>query len=311
MGKFEPEPRVRSCARALFVLAAATLAGCAHRDVVDTPVGWWHQLEGGEIAKQRPPPPGIDAPYPAVGTTPAHPPPVASPALRQSVTGALLRQRNLTDRLNADDPIPPSALPPPPPPAASAPASAPGTAPTTVQASSATLAAAQAPPATIAAAPAVQDSAPELALPAVQVQPSDAVAPVTIPAIPGAPPAPPRLPGLAIAAGAPARQAMPDYQLAAPSGTQVAFAPGTDSLLGGQLGALHAIAARRGAGGLLVRGYGDARAADTEAQVQALTLASLRARAVARALQGEGVPASSILLRAEAFGRGASVSLYQ
>ena len=28
------------------------------------PVSWWHDLQGGKIAEERPPPPGADQPYP-------------------------------------------------------------------------------------------------------------------------------------------------------------------------------------------------------------------------------------------------------
>ncbi len=304
------------------ILLTLGLAGCAHRDVVDTPVGWWHQLQGGAIAEQRPPPPGVDDPYPAIGTTPAHPPPLASVELRRSVTASLLRQRNLTTRLDAADPIPdPVATPPaarPPGAAGTPPASgvpAPGAPAPGAPASgaSAALDAAQAPAAGPATAAHDQDSEPELAMPALQLPPADAsgVA-VVLPAIPGAPPAAPRLPGLRVQPGMPAAdRAPPDYAVAPVAGTEVAFAAGTDAMLGGQAGALHAIAARRGAGAILVRGYGGAAASDADSQAQAVSVAVLRARSVAEALQAEGVPASAILLRAEAFGRGASVSLVQ
>jgi outer membrane protein OmpA-like peptidoglycan-associated protein len=294
----------------MVALAVISLSGCAHRDVVDTPVGWWHQLEGGAIAEQRPPPPGVNDPYPKIGTTPEHPPAVASPDLRRSVTASLQRQRNLTTRLDANNPIPEPVTPDRP--ARPLPVPAPA-APPAAGSSSATLDAAQAPPGPAHPPPAAaSDSEPELAMPAVQVQPADASeAPVMMPAIPGAPPAPPRLPGLALPAGLPVSERLPDYQVAPPTGTQIAFAPGTDSMLHGQQGALHAIAARRGAGAIVVLGYGDASAPSQDAQTQALSLASLRARAVAEALQAEGVPAHAILLRAEAFGRGASVNLLQ
>ena len=95
------------------------------------------------------------------------------------------------------------------------------------------------------------------------------------------------------------------------AGTEVAFTPGTDAMLSGQAGALHAVASRRGAGAILVRGFGECASPDPDSQAQALTVASLRARTVARALLAEGVPGKSILLRADAFGRGASVSLVQ
>lgn len=314
MGNIGPGPRVRRTIGRTALLApclAASLAGCAHRDVVDTPVGWWHQLQGGAIAEQRPPPPGLNDPYPQIGTTPERPPAVASLDLRHSVTTALLRQRNLTARLDANDPIPEAvARPAPRPQAPPQPAAAGG--------SSAMLDAAQAPPGPAArAAASATDAEPELAMPAVQVQAADVSGgPVTMPAIPGAPPPPPRLPGVAISADLPdprqpASRRLPDYRVVPLAGTSVAFAPGTDTMLGGQMPALHAIAARRGAGALLVRGYGDAAAPDPDSQAQALSVAALRARSVAEALQSDGVPAGSIRIRAEAFGRGASVSLLQ
>ena len=311
------------------ILIVAGLAGCAHQDVVDTPVSWWHQLQGGAIAEQRPPPPGVNDPYPAIGTTPAHAPPMASVELRRSVTASLLRQRNLTTRLDAADPIPdpvatpaagkpPGATAAPSPaspasPASGSPASGSPASGSPASGSSASLDAAEAPSAKPGPVAQDQDSEPELAMPALQLQPADAsgVA-VVLPAIPGAPPIPPRLPGLRVQPGMPAADhPPPDYAVAPVLGTQVAFAAGTDTMLSGQAGVLHAIAARRGAGGILVRGYGGAAAADADTQAQALSVAALRARTVAEALQAEGVPAGAILLRAEAFGRGASVSLVQ
>ena len=329
MGKTGPglrtRPGPRGGVRVGFAPAALLpvllLAGCAHRDAVDAPVGWWHQLEGGAIAEQRPPPPGVNDPYPKVGTTPAHAPAIASLDLRRSVTTDLLRQRNLANRLDANDPIPVAVARPAKPAAAPAAPAAGG--------SSAMLDAAQAPPSnpkTPGPAPAGKpaptpppdaDAEPELALPAVVVQAPDASGgPVVMPAIPGAPPAAPRLRGLAVAAspptmGLPASERLPAYTVAPVVGTPIDFVAGTDTMLGGQSGALHAIAARRGGGAILVHGYGDAAAADPDTQSQALSVAALRARTVAEALQAEGVPAGSIRLRAEAFGRGASVSLVQ
>ena len=339
MGNNRPGPRVRttiggfmplmaalfrsgavagSIGVSLAVTSTGLLSGCAHRDVVDTPVGWWHQLEGGAIADQRPPPPGMNDPYPKIGTTPAHKPDVASLDLRRSVTGNLLRQRNLTTRLDANDPIPPAIPGPAPmrvaPPGKPAPAGN----------SSATLDAAEAPPppkavqsasmakAGQAASSSSDDEEPELAMPAIQLPPSDTsgVA-VTMPSIPGAPPAPARLPGLALASFAPAPDHLPDYKLAPVTGVAIAFESGTDTMLGGQAGALHAFAVRRGDATILVHGYGDATAPDPDSQAQALSVAALRARTVAEALEAEGTPASSILLKAEAFGRGASMSLVQ
>jgi outer membrane protein OmpA-like peptidoglycan-associated protein len=49
------------------------LGGCS--DVPDriNPVSWWHQLEGGEIAKYRPPPPNPNAPFPKLADQPTRP----------------------------------------------------------------------------------------------------------------------------------------------------------------------------------------------------------------------------------------------
>ena len=49
------------------------LGGCS--DVPDriNPVSWWHHLEGGEIAKYRPPPPNPSAPFPKIADQPTRP----------------------------------------------------------------------------------------------------------------------------------------------------------------------------------------------------------------------------------------------
>ncbi len=301
----------------------ALLAGCAHRDPVDTPVAWWHQLEGGAIAQQRPPPPGVDDPYPEIGTTPAAAPIVASAELRHSVTEQLIEQRNLSARLNAHDPLPPPAAAParlatPSPVSGPNPAQASANRSSANQ-SSATLDAADAPPppshpAAGTVAPAAPPAAPggdpgDLALPAV-VASTDAGAPVVLPAIPDAPPPPPGLPGMAMPPPPsyvpPAR---PHYALAQGPGELLQFAAGSDVLGPGQSGALHEVAAHRGAGSIYVHGYGEARSDAPQAQSQALTLAALRARSVVEALEKEGVPAGAIRIRADAFGRGARAGL--
>ncbi len=289
----------------------ALLAGCAHRDPVDTPVAWWHQLEGGAIAQQRPPPPGVDDPYPAIGTTPAAAPKVASAELRRSVTEQLIEQRNLSVRLDAHDPLPPAAAAP-----AKAAKPVPAVVPNPAQ-SSATLDAADAPPAPVArtAAGAVVPAAAgggdggDLALPTV-VSSTDSGAPVVLPAIPDAPPAPPGLPGIVMPPPPsyvlPVR---PHYTLAQGPGELLQFAAGSDVLGSGQSGALHQIATHRGAGSVFVHGYGEASSDLPQDQAQALTLAALRARSVADALEKDGVPASAIRIRADAFGRGARAGL--
>nr|WP_321983985.1 hypothetical protein [uncultured Lichenicoccus sp.] len=299
---------------------------------MDTPVNWWHQLQGGEIARQRPPPPGVNDPYPHVGTVPAKAPVVASAALRETVTASLLRQRNLTTRVDANDPLPPPVLPARParPKPGTPAAASPGS-------SSATLDAAEATPATAAAGkpatPAASsgsagtptdvatasDTDPEIAMPALDVPAAAADAgngTVTLPAIPGGPPASPQLPGLqseeaaARTSGA-AQAVLPDYQVAPPTGTQIAFVGETDVVQSGETGLVHALAVRRGAGTILVHGYGSAASSEPDAQADALSLATLRGRAVADMLRAQGVPARAIRLQADAFGRGASLTLVQ
>ena len=316
MNKARSGARVRTIGCCL--LLPVVMAGCAHRDVVDTPVAWWHQLEGGEIARQRPPPPGVDDPYPLIGTTPAAPPRVASAELRHSVTEQLVEQRNLSARLNAHDPLPPPAAAVPATPAARTPPS-----PNPAQ-SSATLDAADAPPApastpaptkhaaagrVVPADASADAGAADLALPAV-VSGTDAGTPVVLPAIPDAPPPPPGLPGLSMPPPPsyvpPPR---PHYALAQEPGDVLQFAAGSDVLGSGQSGALRQIAAHRGGGSVFVYGYGEAGSDSPQDQAQALTLAALRARSVADALERQGVPASAIRIRADAFGRGARAGL--
>jgi len=42
---------------------ALWLAGCSSFPSSMNPVSWWHDLQGGKIAEERPPPPGADQPY--------------------------------------------------------------------------------------------------------------------------------------------------------------------------------------------------------------------------------------------------------
>ena len=347
----------RLACRRLCGVALGRVGGCAHQDPVDTPLNWWHQLEGGAIARQRPPPPGVDDPYPKIGTTPAAAHQVASLDLRKSVTAGLVEQRNLSARQNAHDPLPPPVLVAPP--GKAAPGAAPGSAPAggvpgasaaaaapNPALSSATLDAAEAPP---SPAPPVsstgqasgaakaaksargggdvladpsQANEPELAMPDLAPAPAtgpgsataeaDANAPT--PQIPGAPPPPPSLPGMGLAPLPPvayAAPARPSYQLAMAPGEALVFAAGTDVLSSGQGGTLRSVATHRGAGNVYVHGYGDAASDAPQDQAQALTLAALRARAVADALEKDGVPASAIRLRADAFGRGALAGLVE
>lgn len=195
--------------RRLAPLAALSLAGCASFPSSMNPVSWWHDLQGGKIAEERPPPPGADQPYPNLATVPPKPEQPDRAALA-NIASALIADRTNAQHAAAAAPIPdpslPSAspalfgrgtVPPPTPPAP----------PGSAQAS-ATMPAAEAPPAPAAtnrsttmpeAAPAPAkapvasvQSAP-LAPPGAAAQPPAAEA-APPPPLPTGPPALPNLP---------------------------------------------------------------------------------------------------------------------
>jgi outer membrane protein OmpA-like peptidoglycan-associated protein len=227
--------------RHLAPLFAALLAGCASFPSSMNPVSWWHDLEGGKIAEERPPPPGADQPYPNLATVPPKP---AEPdrAALTNIVNALIADRANAQHVAAaapiTDPSLPSASPalfgrgtmaPPPP------APPPGTAK-----ASATMAAAEpAPgastpsqtgtgagsetvPAPAKAPVATVQSAP-LAPPGATAQPPAADA-GTPPPLPTTPPPPPNLPGVA-AAAPPPPTATPPTPAPAPASPPVATAP--------------------------------------------------------------------------------------
>jgi outer membrane protein OmpA-like peptidoglycan-associated protein len=231
-------PLVRATPAALALL----LAGCSSFPASMNPVSWWHDLQGGKIAEERPPPPGADQPYPNLSTVPPKP---ADPdrAALANIANALIADRTNAQRMAAAapiaDPSSPSAspglfgkgtIPPPPPP------SPPGT--ETAKASLPAVEAPPAPPTPAAPAPgpsassgpvpapakapigAVQ-SAP-LELPAASAQP----APEPVPAAPqsAAPPPPSASPPAAPAtAAASPPAAPPSNQASAPSGALAAL----------------------------------------------------------------------------------------
>ena len=100
-------------------LAAATLisvplVGCQKVEQLygsqlssTSPVDWWHQLEGGTVAEQRPPPPGIGSPYPNLAQVPNETPKVDA-AQQQALQAQLLSERDRVRRGVAQDPLTPS-----------------------------------------------------------------------------------------------------------------------------------------------------------------------------------------------------------
>jgi outer membrane protein OmpA-like peptidoglycan-associated protein len=90
------------------------LGGCSSVPSAINPVSWWHSLQGGAIAEQRPPPPGATDPYPNLASVPPAPAQPDRAALNQ-ITDQLI-----ADRTNAQheaaaaplaDPSSPSASP--------------------------------------------------------------------------------------------------------------------------------------------------------------------------------------------------------
>ncbi|CAP54978.1 OmpA family protein [Gluconacetobacter diazotrophicus] len=336
-------PPRRGRAPGLALAALLALGGCGHRDAFDATLDWWHEHQGGVIAQQRPPPPGAHEAYPAVGLTPTTPPVLPSEDLRAHVTETLVEQRNLAHREGAE--IGPLTLPAPPatgaPPQAAAPARPAAPAPADGGASSAVLVAADAPPPPPAASPAPARAANETATGTPAAPPTGATsgtadgtasgealvampevgadvggvggkpppAPVPIPEIPAQPPMPPSFPGFVVPAdNALATPPRPDYALSDPEGTRIRFPIGTDQPLQGQAGTIASLARQAPNGPFFVHGYGEAPSTDAAAQARAMTLALLRARAVAELLAADGVPARAIHLRGHPFGDGVRIS---
>lgn len=312
------------------------------------PVSWWHDLEGGKIAEERPPPPGADQPYPNLASVPPKP---ATPdrAALTNIASALVADRtnaqHVAEAAPIADPSSPSAspelfgkgtVPPPalPPPAGSQQASAtvpaveappPGPSPATQPASTGeTAPPAKAPVGNVQSAP--------LAPPGATARPP-AVAAGTPPPLPAAPPPPPNLPG--VPSGPPASTGSPPPAAATPpvpptAGTQVAAATPATTSAGNPANTvsvtfvngsaelppvandtLKQLAGRRGNGVIAVTGYGDAISDDPDAQSTALALGLSRAQAMATALTKAGVPASAVQVDAEAIGRGGTARLIQ
>jgi outer membrane protein OmpA-like peptidoglycan-associated protein len=324
-------------------VASIGLAGCGGPNNNIAPVDWWHHLEGGELAAERPPPPGAELPYPKVFSVPAKPT-APSAAFRQTVQGELVTDRDTTERLAAHTPIDLSAVPPPPPKPAAAPASpAADTANATLPAAdapppAATPAAPAAPPLTIAGAPPDEAALPQIpeaapAPPAFEAVTAPTPVPVTVaePAAPGdevttapsaagnATPQPSQKDAPqdavdhrgkgAIAKGHGEAVGKPTVAPVAPGAgaITVLFATGDATLQVSQKDALQDAVEHRGKGVISIEGHGEAVADTPGAQQQAVELGLKRASAIAAALGKKHVPADKMLLSATAFGRDAVV----
>ena len=286
---------------ALLGTLCCTLAGC--NDPIAKPLDFFHGLEGGAIAQQRPPPPGVGEPYPKLGTVPAKPV-VADQNYRQSLLSQLATERDRTERVAADQPI--EAVPPPPgSPRAAAPSQAP--------VANAVLETAEAPPSspprTATAqpdrtAPALADTGPPAGTPlTIAGVPSD----TPLPPIPDAPPPPATFEGVA-AEPAPTQHLVP-LHVPAPAGTTVFFPAASAVLPPSQTQTLKDFVSHRAGRPVEIIGLGDASADTPEGQATAIALALGRARAVADGLAALHVPQAAMRVGANAFGRGAVLRL--
>lgn len=93
----------RSAASATALLL---LAGCSATPKAINPVSWWHGLEGGAIAQDRPPPPRANAPYPHIAAAPTRP--AGMPDWEwQDLQKTLAAQGAAAHSYAAQNPIPP------------------------------------------------------------------------------------------------------------------------------------------------------------------------------------------------------------
>ena len=317
--------RIGTALRMAALVMAATVSGCGSVPATINPVTWWHALQGGQIAEQRPPPPGATDPYPNLASVPGRPAPL-DPNIRKAVDQGLI-----ADRANAQHEAAAAPIADPPPRTASAGLSGatnplvPPVAPTKTAASadappgpSATLAAANAPPVPDSSVPppAVRARhAPADAAPLGQLAEGSTAQMGALPTLPASPPAPADLPGASPPPPPPIKPpSSPPAAAPLPTGSiAVPFAPTAATLAPDGAAAVHATAVQwSNAGaksGIVIIGYGDAASSDPAIQANALTLALLRARAIAKALVAEGLPAGAMVTDAQSEGRGAAVRL--
>ena len=280
-------------AHAVIPILTGVLAACAS-PVVDTPVGWWHDLQGGRIAEERPAAPGADDPYRNLSTVPAKPA-GEDPGQRARVASLLAADHAAADLA----PLPVVARPAapvvaPPPPSASA--------------MGGSLAATSKPePAAVAPAP---PPAPQPVAPAS----ADRI-PATMPSIPDRPPAPPVLPGVTqVTVPRPIATkpvAQPPVVVAQPVGNtvMVAFPDGSATVPDGVAAQLRGLAGKRAGRTISVAGHGGASVGDQVEQARQLDLAWTRAAAIAGVLRGAGVPDDRLLISAFASGRGGTARI--
>ncbi len=322
------------------LLCVLLLGGCStvqrlndSKLTLETPIDWWHDLQGGRIAQGRPPPPGATDPYPNLSSVPARPTPTDA-TTRRALTEQLAAERDRTQRAATRDPIvaagAPAAV------AAAKAAAAPKAAPAGVastapaptgptptettpgKAATPGVPAGGAPAGTVPVA-APDDEPSKAVLDAATAPPATAprrsargapaagpggapLASGPLPELPAGAPPIPQLPGLPATTFAPAApRPLPQ--------AVIAFARGSAALPDSADPALRALAARLAGGGMVVQAGGDADGAGPDQQAAAVPLGLARARAIRAALVAAGVPATAIRIEAAGLGRTGSARL--
>jgi hypothetical protein len=279
------------------------LAACGGESPADTPAAWFHDLEGGEIAAARPPPPGVGLPYPHIGTVPAKPQ-LPDAAFRRNLRDQLIAERDRTQRIASDTPL--EVIPPPP---KQAPPAQPGLA-GAEPAATASLATADAPPAPPPKPVAAADAGVAGPAPGTPVTlAGSAYEERNLPVIPDAPPPPATFEGVAAepppSPPPPVPAGLPD----SPGAMSILFPTGLADLPPSQVETIKLMAGKRGHQTIEVTGGGEAKSDSPDGQAAAIDLALKRAHAVAGGLEAQHVPPASIRLAAYAFGRGATIRL--
>ena len=95
----------RRAPRGPAMLAVLLLGGCTSLPPSINPVEWWHGLQGGKIAEQRPPPPGATDPDPNLATVPPKPDP-SNPDMRARIADALIADRANAQYAASQAPLP-------------------------------------------------------------------------------------------------------------------------------------------------------------------------------------------------------------
>ena len=287
----------------MLLLVGLALSGCSDQQATATPLDWWHNLEGGVIAGQRPPPPGSNDPYPNISTIPPRPPP-ADVAAQQAIADSLATQRDSANLTATKDPLKTLSSPPPAPPKPAAPnpdankvvvdAAAPAPTPPARPAATPT------PPPTPAALPSI-DSVP--AVPA-------AVASGPLPDFAAAPPPLPTGFDLPATPTAPVPPPPPKARTSTPANSVVvSFTPDSSTLPPSAPLRLQQFAVAHKGAIVTVTGHGDAVLMSADSQGRALGLALQRAQSIAAFLVQAGMPATTLRLHAEATGDTGTVAL--